>query len=758
MLLHPFFLSAQQTIPPIGLWRDHLPYGSVIDIAGSHDRIYCATPYSLFSVNKSDKGIERFSRVTGLSETGISAIDYDEGQEKLFIAYSNSNIDILYRSDIFNIPDIKRDNIAGDKTVHKIYSFQNNYYLSSGLGVIVVDGQRYEVNDTWLIGNGGTQVKVNGLTTDQAFFYAATEEGLKKAPLNSTGLSDFNNWQLVSGASGLPDGSCQDVWNLQGNILVQKDDSLFLQTGTNWHLFYTDEWQLTGMSVSENKVSLCQRKNNGDSRVTILNSDGSVFRSLIQPNLIRFPRKVLSSDGDLWIADQEKGLSIADPQGGFESIVPDSPAGVAGGEMVVKNNILHVAAGGVDENWNRQNNPRGLYRFQASEWTNINTETNPQLDSVKDIVSIAIDPTDGTTWAGSFGDGLVHYTNSSSIQIFKQNFLSPVIGSPASYRVAGLSFDRENNLWISNYGAAEPLMVRKSNGEPIKFAPPFFVTDNAFTQVLVDDNNYKWIIAAKAGGLIAYDHGPSLENTGDDRWKKFTTGAGSGNLPGSEVLSVARDKNGFVWIGTNNGIGVIQCPQEIFGSSSCEAIWPVVAQGNFAGYLFKGEEVKSIAVDGADRKWIATKKGAWLISSTGEEVIYQFTEENSPLLSNDVNRITIDGTTGEVFFSTAKGICSFRSTATEAGDRNENVLVFPNPVPPGYTGSIGIRGLVNDAIVKITELNGRLVWQARALGGQAVWDGRDYKGRRISTGVYLVLVSNDGRTEKTAARIVFINR
>jgi hypothetical protein len=168
--------------------------------------------------------------------------------------------------------------------------------------------------------------------------------------------------------------------------------------------------------------------------------------------------------------------------------------------------------------------------------------------------------------------------------------------------------------------------------------------------------------------------------------------------------------------------------------------------------------VRSIAVDGADRKWIATKNGAWLMSAEGEKVIYRFTEENSPLLSNDVKRIAIDGKTGEIFFATANGICSFRSTATEGGEKNENVLVFPNPVPPGYSGTIAIRGLVNNAIVKITELDGRLVYQTRALGGQAVWDGKDYRGRKISGGVYLVLVSDDGRTENLATKIIFISK
>ena len=155
---------------------------------------------------------------------------------------------------------------------------------------------------------------------------------------------------------------------------------------------------------------------------------------------------------------------------------------------------------------------------------------------------------------------------------------------------------------------------------------------------------------------------------------------------------------------------------------------------------------------------MATKNGAWLISAEGDKVIYRFTEENSPLLSNDVKGIAIDGKTGEIFFATSNGICSFRSTATQGGETNNNVLVFPNPVPPGYGGTIAIRGLVDNAIVKITEMDGRLVYQTRALGGQAVWDGKDYKGRKISSGLYLVLVSDDGRKENLATKIIFINK
>jgi hypothetical protein len=206
-----------------------------------------------------------------------------------------------------------------------------------------------------------------------------------------------------------------------------------------------------------------------------------------------------------------------------------------------------------------------------------------------------------------------------------------------------------------------------------------------------------------------------------------------------------------------DGIGVIQCPQEAF-LTGCEAVLPVIKDGSFANYLFKGEKVTSIAVDGADRKWVGTDNGAWLVSRDGDKVLAHFTEINSPLLSNDVRSIAIDGKSGEVFFATAKGLISYRGGATEATEDKGNVLVYPNPVAPDYDGTIAIRGLPDNSSVKITEANGRLVYQTRSLGGQAVWNGRDYRGNRASSGVYVVLVADALKQEKAVAKIIFIGR
>ncbi len=749
---------AQEPIPPIGQWREHLPYNSAIDVTAGDGKVYCATPYSLFSVTIAGNTVERFSRVTGLSETGVSAINYDEGNKKLLIAYSNSNIDIIYRNDIYNVPDIKRSTIIGDKNIYNIYPLGKNYYLSTGLGVVVIDGDRYEVKDSWFIGNGGNQVKVNGFTSDGTYFYAATEEGLKKVARNSPNLANYSNWQTVSGGNGLTAGPCNNVLTVQDKIIVQKNDSLFVQNGTNWSFLYTDTWPFISSNTTENKIQICERQANGISRVVILNADGTVFRTLANTGAVSFPRKAILYNNDPWVADQFASLSRFGASFSYEQYILNSPQATASGEMVVYNNIFYATAGSVNDAWNYQYNGDGIYTFKEGSWNNINRYRYNQIDTLLDYLTIAIDKRDETIWAGSYGGGLLHIKPGPVFEIFKQNNLGVTVGDPVSYRVAGLAFDRENNLWISNFGSGQQLRVRKNDDSWKAITVPFSLFENALSQIVIDDNNYKWIVAPLGNGLICYDHGTSVDNTNDDKWRRYTGGAGNGNLPNNEVLCVAKDKNGFIWVGTSDGIGVIQCPLDIFSAQTCEAVLPVVPNGNFAGFLFKGQQVRSIAVDGADRKWVATKNGVFLISASGEKVIYQFTEDNSPLLSSDVKKITIDGKTGEVYFATAKGICSFRSTATEGGERNEDILIFPNPVPPGYSGTIGIKGLVNNAIVKITELDGRLVYQTKALGGQAIWDGRNYKGQRISSGVYLVLVSDDGKKERTATKIFFISK
>jgi hypothetical protein len=746
-------LSAQNLIPPIGQWRDHLNYQQTIQVIKG-DKLYCATATNLFSVD-ADNDIERYSKTNGLNDIGTQCIGWDAATQQLVIAYANSNVDVLKNDNIKNVGDIKRSTISGNKTIYNVFCKDGFAYLSTGLGIIVINLSKYEIKDTWFIGNNGAQIKINDFTSDGTFFYAATEEGLKSIPVNTPNISNYANWQLLSGTNGLPAGPVKNITVTNNKVITSKNDSLFILNGNTWSLLYTDRsWPIINTSGSENKLLICQRTPVGNARVIVLNTNGQIEKTLAQSNVISLPRSAIADNGTVWVADQFGGLSKFGTT--VERFIPNGPPGTADGEMHIQDNILYAAAGSVNTAWNYQYNRNGVYFFQNDQWTSKSNFNLPALDSVLDFITLAIDPTDASLWAGSYGGGLVNFKDNSQLRIYKKNnsTLQPAIGDPLSYRVSGLAFDQHKNLWVSNYGSAQDLHVRKADSSWKAFTIPFSHSENAVGQIVVDDINQLWIVSPKDNGVFCYNYGQSIDNTTDDKWKFYRQGSGNGNLPSNNVLCLVKDKNGFIWVGTDKGIGIIQCISDVFSPQSCDAVLPVVQLDRFAGLLFKDEIVQCMAVDGANRKWIGTKNGVWLISPDGDKIIYRFTEENSPLFSNDVKRIAVDPATGEVFISTLYGICSFRSTATEGAVSNEKVLVFPNPVPPGYSGTIAIRGLVENALVKIAELNGRLVFQTRALGGQAIWNGRNYNGQKVASGVYLVIIRDDSGTEKMVTKIV----
>lgn len=748
-------ITSPAQVPPIGQWREHLNYQHTIQVLMG-DKLYCATGTNVFSIDAGNE-VLRYSKVTGLNDIGVSCIGWDAASKQVVIAYTNSNLDILKDGNATNIGDIRRSTIAGNKTIYSIYCKNGYAYLCSGLGIIVANLSKYEIKDTWFIGNNGNQVKVNAVTSDASFLYAATDEGLKKAASTATDLSNYANWSTISGTNGLPAGACSNVAVINNTIIAQKKDSLFVANGNNWSLLYTDPaWAILSVTASENKLLVCQHSNAGNARVVQLSPTGAIEKNLAQQGIIVVPLAAINVNGAAWIADQVGGLSKFTTS--FERFIPNGPPGIADGDLITSGNMLSAAAGSVDENWHALHNRNGIFQLIDNVWSSRNFQNLSLSDSVADFITLAPDPADAGIWAGSYGGGLVNFKAGAATVYNNQNStLQSAIGDPGSYRVSGLAFDKNNNLWISNYGAAQNLQVRKADGKWKAFTIPFSHFENAVSQVIVDDNNQLWILSPKGNGVFCYNYGQQIDNTNDDQWKYYRQGSGQGNLPSNTVRCLMKDRDGFIWVGTDRGIGIIQCASDVFSAQSCDAVLPVVQQDRFAGLLFRNETVQCMAADGANRKWIGTRNGVWLLSPDGTKIIYRFTAENSPLLANDVKRMAVDPLTGEVFMATVNGICSFRSTATEGGETNSNVLVFPNPVPPGYHGTIAIRGLVTNALVKITEMNGRLVHQTRALGGQAIWDGRNYKGEKVASGIYLVMVRDDSGNEKMVTKIVTIS-
>ncbi len=730
--------ASAQALTPIGSWTDHLPYPNITHVKAINNQVIAATPYAIFSTDLEENSVWKKSKVNGLSESNIKSIDTDPNSGIIVIAYVSGAIDIINEDKVYPVNDIKlssiRDNILiNDLSVHGL-----NAYLSTSIGIFAIDLTRQEISGTYIIGENGERISVLNTIVYDGRIYAATANEIKSAQLNGPNLQDFRNWNVELNTP------VNRLFAIGSSLYFLRNDSLYRKEGNDWKYFYSDSKEIRNISADNEQLVLIRTNS-----IDIISSSGDLLNSEMNNNNPLDGSDAIVINQDLWIGDRKQGLLKFDGTS-FTGYSPNSPAGISTGQIISTSNGIYTVAGtGMDA---------GIYQFKDRTWVNKISSSTAALRNVSGLNSIVYNSPKNETWIGSLEDGLLRINSNEEIEQFKEgSFISPALNNLSSYPVKGLAIDQNNVLWISNYGASNPLLARDSEGNIFKFSPPFSIPNNSFGKIIIDDAGQKWIIA-EGVGLICFSDNNTVNNPADDQWRLYSAGQGNGNLPVNTVLDISKDRNNFIWVGTTSGIGIIQCTELVFSGQGCEAILPVVQQGNFAGYLFRGEEVLSIGVDGANRKWIGTKNGVWLISEDGEKTIERFTIENSPLPDNTINGIAIDDLTGEVYFNTARGIVSFRSTATSITEGKNPVNVFPNPVPPGFSGTIAIRGVPENSIIKITELNGRLVHQGRSQGTQFTWNGRDYNGRKISSGVYLVMAREGVSGEKLVTKIVYIKK
>lgn len=733
----------------IGQWSDHLPWRPAVAVAVKGDRIYCASSQGLTAVLSSpDGGLElsRYSKINGLHDVGISTIAAND--DALLVAYQNSNIDLLSGNTIYNIPDLMRKQVAADKSIFRILFRNNKAYLCTGLGIVVLNTSVPEIEATYVIGSTGAYTPVYGLAVTGNTFFAATSEGIRTAPINSNNLSDFRNWSSLS--QGLSADTVQEIITLGNQLICRQQQQLFKLINNTWTPWYTADRTISNMTVHDNQLLLCESQQ-GASRILSLDANGAPV-TIYQDKLLQAPLQIAGTADAIWLADAVSGLvQYTKTTDDYTEVNPNAPAGIITGDLLFSGNTLLAAPGTVTSNWKAGGNKDGYYTAGNGTWT---TSTN-WPDSLHDIITLAVNG--NTRYLGSFGGGLARITV-GKLTVFKQGILPSATNDRTAYNVSGLTTDAAGNLWVAVYGADNNLLLKKTDDTWVSFRSPYAMTGNAISQLLVDDYGLVYIVSPQSNGLYILNTNNTPNDKSDDQWRQYRLGAAQGNLPSNDVYCLAKDRNGSIWVGTARGIAVINCPGQA-AAEGCNAILPIIQQDNFAGYLFQDEQVTTIATDGANRKWVGTYNGAWLVSEDGEKIIEHFNTDNSPLPDNHIYRIAIDAATGEIYFATAKGLVSWHGTATAPVSQmqRDSVLVFPNPVKHDYTGPIAIRGLVENTRVKITDISGRMVFQTRAFGGQAVWNGLDYTGHRPQSGVYLVFATGETGGEHVVTKIVFIN-
>ncbi len=199
-------------------------------------------------------------------------------------------------------------------------------------------------------------------------------------------------------------------------------------------------------------------------------------------------------------------------------------------------------------------------------------------------------------------------------------------------------------------------------------------------------------------GLFIIDDNKTPENSGDDRSKHLVV-TDTENQIFSFVFSIAEELDGNIWIGTDQGPLIYYNPERVFNEDlkATRIKIPRNDGSGFSDYLLKSETITSIAVDGANRKWLGTSgSGAYYVSPDGTTQIKNFNEQNSPILSDSILSIAVDNKTGDVWFGTSKGLQSYRGNATTGGEKFTNVYAFPNPVREDFTGNVTITGLIRD--------------------------------------------------------------
>ena len=717
--------------------------------------MYAASPYAIFSYQYETYETERFSKINKLSDVGITRLYFHKGLRLLLIAYSNGNIDLMNKDqDLYNIADIKRKNIVGSKSINHITENGNILYLSCGFGIVALDLSRKEIKDTYIIGDNGIPSNVISTAIIGDSLFAMTNQSIVSIALNHPNPAYFGNWQKIH-TDTLNEMSYNTMAAWGDRLIIGMNhpehlkDSIFYRENSSFKsLSFHINKEIHNIKISKNKlILLCSGsvffiEENLSDTSHIYTYQPSSQDKYPEPNCAQF-----TDDGKfLFIGDRRFGMIQNYEIWENYFIQPEGPYTAQVFRLSQSGTAICGAPGGYDGSFGNIYSTAGAYIFNDEKWHSMSNVNVAGIDSIRDVVEVVCHPDNpNKAYLASYKQGLFIVDNDVLTKSYTPaNSTIPLCDNTTDVsKVSALKFDTDKNLWIANSGTSSVLSVIQGNGTLTSFALPSSYTAQTAGPIVIDQANNKIVALPRGQGILVYNENGTISNKSDDDYKRLSTGAGNGALPSLNVYSLAVDKDNKIWIGSDKGIAVIYNAENFFNGENYDAQQIIVETDSFAAPLLESEKITSIAVDGANRKWIGTENsGVFLLSADGQDEIIHFTTDNSPLFSNTITSIAIQPESGEVFIGTQGGIISYRSTATEGYTDSIKVAVFPNPVKADYNGPIAIKGLTENAMVHITDVYGNVIYKVQAFGGQAIWHGKDENGERPDTGVYLVFTTN----------------
>lgn len=756
-ILSTYFALAQHAI---GSWQSFLSYHNTTMVEPAGNLIYAVGNGGLYAYDKEDQSVYRYWKGDPLSDTEIKQMVYNKPNKTLVVVYTNGNIDLLVNDDtVYNLPDYMNKNLVIDKQINSISSTDDYCYLSTLFGIISIHLKRKEITNTYQL-----NCVVYDCVAKADQLYAATENGVLVGKM-SDNLLDAANWKLVTNKVFHKLAFYKEV--LIGSAL---DDGLY-----TIHLDKEDVTPLLRGDYSYLRDFADKLIASNDGYVALfhdINSWNYLWSGLNT-------RVITYDNGNYWAACNDKGLMgfkfnkealLFEPV--VNSIIPNSPKRNWMDHITATEGRLLIAGGGSGANsFNREGT---IMMLENGDWNSFQEEGISDVTGVdyKDVMQVVQDPTDSKRhFASSFGQGVYEFYDGKFKTLYNEknsSLLSALHGTPEAdnyVRTSALCFDKENNLWVTNSESPYGIHVLTTSGEWIPLSYSSLKPMHTLRQSIIDRNGIFWTIASMefSMGVFAVNPNGTIKNQNDDKARfveSFTNQDGNA-VSHKGFNCIVEDLDGAIWIGTGQGPIVLNQPQRFFETGyRCTQIKIARNDGtNLADFLLANDNLLSIAVDAANRKWLGTEfNGIYLVSPDGQETLQHFTKDNSPLPDNTITAINIDHRTGDIYIGTGKGLVAYRGEAVEGAERFEEseVYAYPNPVKADYDGVITVTGMMRDSDVKIVSVSGTLIYQGKSLGGQFIWNGRNRYGERAASGVYFVVASDADGKEGVITKIVMI--
>ncbi|AEH00703.1 hypothetical protein [Lacinutrix sp. 5H-3-7-4] len=759
-------------------WMGHFSYLDIKDISQGETKVYGAAENAIFTYDKQTLEIEKLSTINGLSGETISSIEYVQNKGLLLIGFENglmqvykeSENDFLTVVDIIDKPTIPPNN----KRINHFMIYNDFAYISTDFGISLYDINNLEFGDTYYIGDGGSQIKINQTTIFEDQIYAATNVGISKALVSNPNLIDFNQWTRIVSANWVG--------------ITSVNDKLFASRSTR-RLYSVINDAISELVVYSDLI-VDTREEQGNLLIAtekeayVYNTETSLnvvaTAQTIEDVSMLFTAVSLSQNNNIYIGTQgiyttaigQEGYGILQTNVSdtsvYQEIHPESPLLNKFFKIKTQAGEVWGTHGGhsVTYNFNGGLRRSGLSHLKNEEWNNIS------YDSIASAVSnpwylsyLSINPFNtNQVYVGSYFSGLLDI-NTESISIFNQDNSSLVPFAGAIHLVLANNFDSNGALWVMN-GRVDNSLNKLENGQWTGINMQDIInprTSNlGFSDITFTDDG-KIFISSLNYGIIGVD------TNGD---KKFIEDV-EFNMPSEKTWTVETDLQNTIWIGTDRGLRVIYNTSEFFSNPTFQVSDIIVLDDGTPRELLFQQYITDIEVDGSNNKWIGTlDTGVYYLSSDGQETIFHFTKDNSPLPSNDILDIAIDDENGLVYFATEKGLVAFGSESSKPEETLEDAYVFPNPVRPSFNinnDKIKIKGLTDNVNIKITDIEGNLVTEAESRtngkfkgfnleidGGTALWNGKNLGNVTVASGVYLIMLTDLDSIETKVLKVMIV--